>query len=338
MKGLLPKTKPPIDRGTFWKKDKRPGINKRAYSEKPMTVCIAAICDSISPSPKIVFASDRLVSAGVSFESGVSKSQYLTPNAWIMSSSNDALASDGIILKIQKILADSPDAGKQIPIEQIANMISQECKNKIRLERENQVFSQFGINESDFAEKSIKISTLVVADILNRLREFKYQFEVEFLVIGFDFIPAKNLYMPHIYSINELGDILPTDHLGFATSGSGKYLAFPEITKYAYQPNTPLSEAVLRVYWSKKIAERVGGVGKETDLLILHAIKDGVKLWIAPPETKKMLDDKLEAVRKDEIKISLEVITELNNTVFNPVNQQNIQQEVKETKTISEKS
>lgn len=49
-------------------------IKKRKKSGvKPMTVCIAAICDAYTESPKIVFVADRLISAGIQFEHGIEK-------------------------------------------------------------------------------------------------------------------------------------------------------------------------------------------------------------------------------------------------------------------------
>lgn len=267
-----------------------------------MTVCIAAICESQTGSPKIVFASDRLVSGGVCFEEGVSKIQPLALYAWVMSSSNDALTSDGIILKIQKTLACNSKEGKQIEIEQIAAMFSQECKNKLKVEREKHVYSHYGYTENEFKENSNKSSDFVIKDILDRLHEFNYDFEVEFLLIGFDFPP----YMPHIYTINESGDITVSDHMGFATIGSGKYLAFPEITKYAYNLNTPLAESVMRVYWSKKVAERVGGVGKATDLLVLHVTPENMLgIWESQKIHKDILDKGFDDIKNQEVAISL---------------------------------
>jgi hypothetical protein len=290
------------------KKDKRCRISKWWRKEKPMTVCIAAISENLTGSPKIVFASDRLVSGGVCFEAGVSKIQPLSVYAWIMSSSNDALASDGIILKIQEMISAGEKAGKTFSIEQIANAFSLECKNRLKSEREKQIFSQYGLTEDEFKNKSSELSELVVKDILDKLHEFKYDFEVEFLLIGFDSQP----YLPHINTINEFGDIQISDHMGFATIGSGKYLAFPEMTKYAYHPNTPLSESVMRVYWSKKVAERVGGVGKETDLLVLHVDpKTGIRFWASESAHKKILDDAFALIRSNEVEISLKTISEL---------------------------
>ena len=229
-----------------------------------------------------------------------------------MSASNDALASDGIILKVQDLITSKKDVN--LTIEQIANIFSQECKNKLKLERENQIYLQYGLTEEEFKEKSNKLSELIVKDILDRLHEFKYDFEVEFLLVGID----SNPFVPHLYTITEMGDIQNSDHMGFATVGSGKYLAFPEMTKYAYHPNSSLSESIMRVYWSKKIAERVGGVGKETDLVVLHTAPESeVMLWIAESKHKELLDKKLEDIHKFEFNTSVETLKELTDTVFN---------------------
>jgi len=259
-----------------------------------MTVCIAVIADSLSGSPKIVFAADRLISAGVFFESGVSKVKRLADYAWVMVSTNDGLASDTMIIKLQKFVNEFLERGKIITIEQIVEQLSKECEKRLSAEREKEILSPYGLTYSEFIEKSLKMPEDLVKKININLNSFQYDFSAEFLVIGID-------TNPHIYIVNEHGDCASSDLESFAIIGSGKFLAFPELTKYQHNPTVPLTDAIVRVYTSKKVAERIGGVGKLTDIGVLWVDKDKRVLhWELSDDDKKFLDGKIEDMRKQE--------------------------------------
>jgi hypothetical protein len=66
-----------------------------------VTVGIAAMCDAVPDSwPKIVLCADRLVSAGIQFESGESKIVKIEDFCYAISSSNNTSASDLILEKV----------------------------------------------------------------------------------------------------------------------------------------------------------------------------------------------------------------------------------------------
>ena len=312
MTGLTTKKKRVINGGTFrksgksYRKNKKHRIQKRVTKEKLMTVCIAAIADASTPSPKIVFAADRLVSSWVNFESGVPKIRQLTNYAFVLIATNDAPIANGIILKAEEQIKSLCD--ERLTIEQIVKMISKECKNRLSDERERYVLSPFGLTYDGYITKSNDTSKELINDIAANLRDFEdsdYEFEAEFMIIGIEDRPL-------IYIVNQKGDYTPSDYAGFATIGSGKYMAFPEITKFTYHPDVDMGQALVRVYNSKKIAERVGGVGKETDLGVLHITQDkNVALWLADDVVKKLLDKGINDVKDQEIKIYSDVIKEL---------------------------
>ena len=56
---------------------------------KPVTVCIAGICDAGTGTPAIVFVADRLITAGIQFEGSQSKIKIMAPYCMAMQSSNE---------------------------------------------------------------------------------------------------------------------------------------------------------------------------------------------------------------------------------------------------------
>jgi hypothetical protein len=265
-----------------------------------MTVCIAALAEANTQTPKIVFAADRLVSAGVNFENALPKIKALTPYAWVLISSNDALASDLIVVKAQETIAKEIGAGKTLSVSQIVDILSNECKIKMKSEKEKQVLTdRFDLTFSEFKKISKDLHEKLIHDIIVELDNFEYGLISQFLVVGID-------SAAHIYVVHQDGNIQLCDITGFATVGDGGYLAYPEITKFTYNPNVQLGEALVRVYNAKKVAERVGGVGKQTDIAVLHVYINPdnkermVLIWEAPPELRALLDKEMEEIRNQE--------------------------------------
>jgi hypothetical protein len=270
-----------------------------------MTVCIAAIAEANTPYPKIVFVSDRLISTWINYESGVPKIKLLTNYAAIMIASNDTLTSADIVAKVEKSIAELSISGKKITVEEIVGLFSEKCKERLQLEREKQILSKFGLKYETFINKSKDLSKELIDEIVSEFRRFKYDFEADFIVLGID-------SKPHIFTITAEGDYKPSDFVGYAIIGSGKVLAFPEITKYAYHPDSSMTEALVRVYNSKKVAERVGDVGRETDLAVLHVVKGGnVGIWVADGKVKDILDKGIESMKKLEIETYTKVMQDL---------------------------
>jgi 20S proteasome alpha/beta subunit len=247
-----------INGGTFQGKPKRREIPKRKFRCPRMTVCIAMIAKNTqSGLPTIVFTADKLVSTNtVCFEGGNPKIAHLYPHTYVMTSSDDALSSDEIVIKTQQKLSKLFNSDENLTVEQIVNILSQECKSKYELEieeRRKQIFSRYNFTSEEFKFKSKDLSEKIVLDVIESLHEIEYDFKTNyfkanFLIVGID-------TEPHIYVVNELGKIEIFDHIGFATIGSGQFLAFPEITRSAYLSNISDVTAVMTVYKAKKAAD-----------------------------------------------------------------------------------
>jgi len=277
-----------------------------------MTVCIAAIAEAQTEYPKIVFAADREVTSWISYTSGVGKIRAINDFTYVMISTNNALLSNDIITKTIEYLSQDEDK-ENLKVENIAEIISYECKRRLEIAREESVLRPHGLTYDSFIARSQDLSSYHMEIISNSLKNFEeedYSFKVDFLLVGID-------SQPHIFVINQKGDYVSNNTEGFAVIGSGTTTAFPEMTKYPYSPNDDWLYVLHRVYNSKRIAERVGGVGYQTDLVVLHRSEEGnTNIWIADDDKKNLLDSAMEQVIIKEREIYSSLLKELNHLLI----------------------
>ena len=232
-----------------------------------MTICMASICEELN-NPTILLCADRLVSAGIQFEGGSSKIRVVTPNCYIMQSSNDSLISDSIY---QRLIESLPH--KESPIKKIVSVLAEECVKYKREKQEKDVLSNYNI-----ANETLKSSPdLTIKDAISDLENYQYP-TFEFIVCGIDSIDK----VPYLFKIDQDGDTSNWNFLGFAVTGSGSALAFAELTKRSYHVQLPFSAAMPRVYFAKRTSERAQGVGRFTDFGFLN-------LQIDPKDKDKTL-------------------------------------------------
>jgi hypothetical protein len=311
MTGLLLKTNKPINGGTYRKKVRWYDVPKRKLRWPRLTVCIAMIIEK-GGSSTIVFTADRMVSSDnkPGFDKAKGKIDELRPNAYVLTSSNDALLSDEIIIKTQKKLEDSPEPN--LSVEQIVNTLSEECKLKFEAEIEEirkPIFSRYHLTPDELKFKSKKMSDYFLKCVDDDLRQEEYEFKRDYFGGGAKFLIVGIDDAPHIYIVNHLGKITPYDHIGFAVVGSGERLAFPEITRLEeYTPDKNFLNAIVTVYNAKKRAERMTSVGEITDLWLLRKEGDNVLCMISKDFFQKQLDKNIDAIRKYEAKHTLNMI------------------------------
>jgi hypothetical protein len=309
-----------INGGTFLereRKHKKRSISKKPYCEKPMTVCIAAIAEANTDHPKIVIAADREVSipSWISYTSGVGKIRALTQYCWVMTSTNNALLSEDLITKtidhINELLKDSPET--KLTIKQIVELLAENCKDWLNNIRERCVLSPHGLTYDSYMVRSRELSREHIEILTNDLKNFEmdvYDFSAEFLVFGID-------VKPHIFTLTQSGLFASADFEGFAIAGAGKATAFPEFTKYPFNPSNHWLYVLHRVYTSKKVAERVGGVGPDTDLIVMHLGDESkIMYWPADDDTKKLLDKGMKDVRDNENKIYDDLLKNFNKILI----------------------
>lgn len=250
-----------IEHNLLYKKQTNGCLNNKPDKKlKPVTICIAAICDIDKPAPAIVFCADRLISAGpIQFEGSTSKIKIMTAYCMAMQSSNDSLTSDAILEKARE---KASKFDKPRKIVEIVELIRAECLALKKQWIEDNILFKYNVT---FDKLEVKPEA-TVAQAIKEVTDCKnqYPFQFSFIVLGIE-----ETKEAHLYTIDQDGQYWLQDSLGFATIGSGDYLAFPELTKHGYSRHFPAVVAIPRVYIAKKVAERVQGVGRHADLCIL---------------------------------------------------------------------
>lgn len=229
-----------------------------------MTVCISAVCDSALLSPKILFCADRLVtdSNGLTFEQGMPKIFQICENCLVMNAGLGYEADQIIRSVVERVTEKMSKDEKLLSIKEIASIFKEEHQ-KLRSEKVNdEILKPRGLTLDAFYRDIKSFPDWLGIMLDNQISG--YNFGVHFLVIGFDLNPEKKAYYPRMYQINETGETSLLDATGFGIIGIGDMMSLPELTRDTYSFNTPLNEAAVRIYWAKKSAERVVGVGSET--------------------------------------------------------------------------
>jgi hypothetical protein len=267
-----------------------------------VTVCIAAIANvglldenKIPIPPCIVFCADKLVSAGVQYESLEAKIKRITDYCFVLQSSSNASVSDLILERVKQKVGTPQEPLK---IEEIAKMLRKECFDYKKEWFEDNILWKYNLAFENFNTTPEPIVSRAVKEV----GECQYPFEFEFIVLGLE--PSQEA---HLFFANQDGTYQLQDYLGFVTIGVGSQLAFPQMTKYAYSRYVPLVTAIPMVYISKKVAERMQGVGQHTDLAVLHFAKKEKSqflpaLWVPSnePNFMKELDNAFETISKSE--------------------------------------
>lgn len=296
-------------------------FNRRLKNKKNMTICIATICDADKANPKIVFASDRLVTDedGYTFEIGVPKAGRLSTNCYIMEAGNAFRAQRVLDRFNSKHITSELD---QMSILQIVDAFSNTFKEVHSEALEDEIFNPRGINRKEFYENFSKYPAWFSLMIDNQVRNF--DFGVNLIFMGFDIDQNEQIGKAHIYKITDSGEPDNYSQLGFAMIGIGEKLSLPEYTQDTYSPNNPLEDAMVRTYWAKRTSERMTGVGSTTDFGIIWLQKEDEKTDIHAQDAtlqadiiKQYLDLPFENTRKEIAKMQVGIKSELLK-IINP--------------------
>lgn len=266
---------------------------------KYVTICIAGICEGGSGNPQIVFAADRLATDqnGFTFELGISKIERLCDNYFIMNAGNASRASMIIQRARSQIIADMKTKKRDLTGLEISEILSKNYREVQDEVIQKFIFDKKGMKREEFYSKMKSLPTWF--SVLTHSEVQNFDFGVELLLIGFDITnQEQGRFYIKIYGISENGEIRPEDS-GFSMIGIGYSQSVSEITKEPYDQSLKREAALLKVYYSKKAAQRMIGVGEKTDLgfLTLGRNQENTK-WIALDyyvldAIKQKLDDRL---------------------------------------------
>lgn len=226
-----------------------------------MTICIAAIGSDENDEEFIVFTTDHMISfqASVSqFEHAIEKYKAINPTTVIMFS--------GDTLLFDEIMSKYSDGEK--PISEVAEDLHT-IMQEIRTDRiERQLLKPIGYNRTHIPNIAVApIQNDVQKELLDKI--VKSNLQSFLLVIGFDEDGVAQMFEVNEFVVNRLREI------NFSAIGSGAIQAFNTLLSQKHSKKDDLPTTVYNVYKAKRNSEVSVGVGKETDLLLLH--KDGLR-------------------------------------------------------------
>jgi hypothetical protein len=246
-------------------------LDSKPEPKRPMTVCIAAICEH----DLIVVASDRMLSAGqVEFEPApasndknfITKITQINAESTIMMLMAGATGFQTEIAKqmLLHIRAAEIQKKKQISVREAVDLYINFYNQEKAKKAANKFLAPLGIDFSAFHERKTEIQDETYYKLIDAMLDYSPQeIETETLITGIDADRSAHLYKltNNIQSCH--------DATGFAAIGFGAVHAEFEFMRAGYSRIVPQQEAVWLTYFSKRKAEIAPGVGKMTDIYCL---------------------------------------------------------------------
>lgn len=229
-----------------------------------MTVAIGAICDD---GKSAVVAADKMVTFGAPMSLQTEPPTFqkiarLTEKTLLAFSGG---VSDGEAL-ITGALPQITAAPHQ-PVQDIAEAVklSYIALKRLRAE-ENYLRPLLG---ADFQQFQALIAQSSSSQILQQVLMLisQHNLNLDALIVGADDAGT------HLFAAIHPGQLLSVNTQGFAAIGSGGLHAAVRLSLAQHTKSTPLVETVYNVYEAKKAAEVAPGVGKMTDMAIVHDSK-----------------------------------------------------------------
>ena len=224
-----------------------------------MTICIAAICKykSNSTDEAIVFCTDHMLTIGSEedelgqFEQTIEKYQKLTDDKVCLLSGNPLLSS--------RLYAN---VNKQAQLEEIAKQVYENMV-ALRVEGIKRRLALMNLQIDDAKQLLFnEIKNPFAGDMMKFYHEYSIQTGI--LLLGFS-----NDNKAQIYQISERSYDNQRD-VNFSAIGSGAMQALNTLLFQRQSKNDSLVKTIYAVYKAKRNSEVARGVGKETDLMILH--------------------------------------------------------------------
>jgi 20S proteasome alpha/beta subunit len=227
-----------------------------------MTVCIGAVCcnQSGDPNKSVVVASDRMVTMG-----GMTEFEHETPKL-VQITDRVVVLMAGDAIRGAKLVSLLPSS--ILPDNTSVSGIAETARQRYVQLRQQQIDIEFfvprGISFSDFYHGlQAQINQQIVLMIEQHVVQYNYGLEL--LVAGVDEAGG------HLHMLSNPGQENNYGQIGFCAIGSGAIHAIQSMIGFGHHGGKNLHETVFAVYASKKRAEAAPGVGKDTDLAIIHS-------------------------------------------------------------------
>jgi hypothetical protein len=223
-----------------------------------MTVCIAVECSEEA----IVGISDAMLSMPDMSADSLAIKVFSVADSWIATfSANDMTPVIGIYNAVRSQLAGS------VSLAEVVRAFQDVFRKELLARAEGTILAPLGISMSEFRQSGLQnFGPEIFSRLFYQIEQLSL--EVTFLVYGFE------NETPHIFSVQNRGEISYFDQPGFWAIGSGQTTALGSLFSYS-PPITyrKLEEVLYLACKAKFLAECAPGVGRKTHGLIL--LKNG---------------------------------------------------------------
>jgi hypothetical protein len=239
-----------------------------------MTVCVAAIC-RFEDQPAIVVCMDRKVSSDVGSAETRFKMHALAAEWYCLSA---GVESEIIGLR-QSIEHEFRMAGS-IDETNVMVLVREALRARKHEKADELIGGRYGISYDDFLKNGKDaFPPELYREALSAVGRISLR--AEFIIAGF--------YEGNAFLCQTTADGGVEARDQFATIGAGELLAMASLLQREQDDLTSAAMTVYNVYEAKKVAERISGVGTETELFLLYRGADVLPTLTIDGEKK--LDD-----------------------------------------------
>jgi 20S proteasome alpha/beta subunit len=229
-----------------------------------MTVCVAAVCNIGPDRPTfVVAASDRMITIGdIEYEPEQTKAvEFGTSTVGLLAGDMQVHAAivPKTLVRLRQLVADRHP--HRLTVEEIAETYAKEFAYYRRTLAEREILMPRGWDFERFARLQTTLPHYQVQELDARL--VAHGLAASAIIAGLDHTGA------HLYKVRDPGVAESFNTPFFACIGSGSDIATTQFMLAKYEKRWSLSKALWLTFSAKARAEVAGGVGPQTDLIVI---------------------------------------------------------------------
>ncbi|MCH8009224.1 MAG: hypothetical protein IIC91_10190 [Chloroflexi bacterium] len=288
-----------------------------------MTVCVAAFAEH-EKAPTIVAATDKMFTVGdTTFEGPLGKRFILTDQTqgapFVVALSAGGSSDDRDICRLARgrILAQGVDS-----VSGAAECFAEAYREYRRKVFERELLSPTGLDFGEFLKQHQTLSPSFVSWVDRHVQSGYLPisgrtFGCETIITGVDTVSEPSVLdyiTPHIYLVQDPGQVVCFDTVGFAAVGSGARQAQSYLMLDGYRPDRRFDHVAYSVYSAKRAAEHNPFVGPGTELIRIDITGMGGSKPSDIQGIEKIYQSKVQRI-KDIDKDALQEMAEFMETI-----------------------
>jgi hypothetical protein len=227
-----------------------------------MTVCIAVACDceTDNRNPKLILASDTLLSLGYTSAEVAFKARKLCTDWGIMIAGEDISHAMSVIDTAKGILEDK----KGVAAGTVSDAVTEAYQIIRRSQLEDMYLKTYDLTMKEFVKEGKDFFPEVHhLELLNEFR--RYDLGCQFLVAGFSHEKASRA---NFFMVENPGTASIFDDFGYCSIGSGSPNALAYLSRRGQSPVTSFEQSLYNIIGAKSLAEKATGVGANSTLVV----------------------------------------------------------------------